>query len=140
MGKRKDPSYSFDFGPEEYDPWWDQAKCLNHPHPDYWFADNKSTADEAAYARAVCSICPVASRCFSYAMSHPEVEGIWAGTTFQERRVARKGGKVKNPNLCARQLHPRAKQGAPRKDGWVRCLVCERDDKRAKRAKERQAA
>lgn len=140
MAKARDPEPLFDFGSEETAPWWDQARCLGDPNPDYWFADTKTTADEAAYARSVCAICPVSARCFQYAMSHPEVEGIWGGTMFHERRTALKGGKVKNPNLCPRQLHSVAEHGTPRKDGSVRCRACERDDKRARRAAEREAA
>ena len=140
MGKRKDPMYSFGFGPEEYAAWWDQGKCKDHPHADYWFADTKNAADEAAYARAVCAVCPVASRCFSYAMSHPEVEGIWGGVTAPERRRARE--TKKDPTLCARQLHSRAEHGMQRvkvnpeggvSSAGVRCRECDRMDKQKAR-------
>jgi WhiB family redox-sensing transcriptional regulator len=41
-------------------------------------------------ARAVCEACPVRRDCLAYALSAPELVGIWAGTDERERRRMRR--------------------------------------------------
>ncbi len=41
--------------------------------------------------RAICHTCPVQAPCLQYAMSDPDLEGVWAGTTAKERRAMRHG-------------------------------------------------
>jgi WhiB family redox-sensing transcriptional regulator len=38
---------------------------------------------------AVCFGCPVIEACLAEAMANPELEGIWGGTTEQQRKQAR---------------------------------------------------
>jgi WhiB family redox-sensing transcriptional regulator len=38
-------------------------------------------------AREVCAGCPVRTECLDYAIEHREQFGIWAGTTYRERRA-----------------------------------------------------
>ena len=40
-------------------------------------------------ARATCLSCPVRPECLEYALTHPEVDGVWGGTSRQERRRIR---------------------------------------------------
>ena len=75
----------------------------------------------AVRARAVCAGCPVNGDCLSYALSEPDLEGIWAGTTARERsrlrRVRREAG-VPEPVACV-------VCGAPKVTG-ARCEPCQR--------------
>lgn len=40
-------------------------------------------------ARRVCSRCPVSEECLEYALAHPSLKGIWAGTSERRRRRLR---------------------------------------------------
>lgn len=42
-------------------------------------------------AKKVCSDCPYRLACLKYALDHPEILGIWGGTTEKERTAIRKG-------------------------------------------------
>jgi hypothetical protein len=44
----------------------------------------KSVNEEA---KAVCRTCPVIEKCLDYALSAREAEGVWGGTTQQEREL-----------------------------------------------------
>jgi hypothetical protein len=76
------------FTPE---PWMESAECLQYD-PDTWFP---SVADprSADRARLICATCPTRLPCLNYALSfpHPGVDGVWAGTTPDERQRLRKG-------------------------------------------------
>ena len=41
-------------------------------------------------AKAICSICQVAASCLEYALETNQRNGIWAGTTEDERRSLRR--------------------------------------------------
>lgn len=113
MGKRKDPEYPFAFGPEEFAAWWDRAACITDPNPDHWHAEGVREAWKVERARSVCAVCPVSDRCYQYAMSHPEVEGMWGGFTSQERRVAQRAKAL--PQLSAvERMRPLMEPGETR--------------------------
>jgi WhiB family redox-sensing transcriptional regulator len=68
-------------------PAWQRRAACRGKGTDWWFA----TADEALdAARAVCEPCPVRRDCLAYALSAPELSGIWAGTDERERRRMRR--------------------------------------------------
>lgn len=46
-------------------------------------------------AKLVCSECPYKMRCLEYALKNPDIQGIWGGTTEQERRKFRRGYPVR---------------------------------------------
>lgn len=45
------------------------------------------------HARALCGGCPVQVPCLEYAVALPSLEGIWGGTTADERREIRQRGR-----------------------------------------------
>ena len=49
--------------------------------------------DNLERARAICEGCPVRDECYRYAMSDPDLMGVWAGFTAKERRELR-GARV----------------------------------------------
>ncbi len=59
--------------------------------PEWFFPVGDPGAEERA--RAVCAGCPVRDACLAYAMEHA-VQGIWAGTTTEERRDWRRARKA----------------------------------------------
>jgi hypothetical protein len=51
--------------------------------PEIWFSQSSS---ERALAVALCRECPLQRPCAQYALDHPEVRGVWGGTTTADRR------------------------------------------------------
>lgn len=41
----------------------------------------------------VCNSCPVQRQCLRYAVDHPELVGVWGGTTQRQRNQMRKAAK-----------------------------------------------
>ena len=71
--------------------WMSRGAC-RHADPELFFpvATVKSAAArQADAARAVCATCAVRAKCLSYALEAMP-EGIWGGTTLEERRTARR--------------------------------------------------
>lgn len=87
--------------PDGPDDWRNQAACKGDPHPDNWFPDVPGAKSEAA-ARAldICSGCPVATQCATYAHTAPERYGIWGGLTEPQRKRMRQAqNRPANPNI-----------------------------------------
>ena len=54
------------------------------------FFPNKEDLGATVRAKAVCSTCPVADICLSWAIETNQSEGIWGGHTAKERRRLRR--------------------------------------------------
>lgn len=67
--------------------WREQARCRD-ADPDIFFPSEGATHMVDA-ARAVCNACPVREECLEYALTRPEVYGVWGGLTPVERRELR---------------------------------------------------
>lgn len=67
------------------------AKCrnMNIEDVDRIFFSDPSDRDAFKEARAICSSCSESSKCLPYALTHPELEGIWAGTSKRMRERMR---------------------------------------------------
>ena len=62
--------------------WMDQASCLE-VDTECWF-DPAPTKAVRRHIRAVCSSCPVARVCLSYALANNESSGAWGGYAMIE--------------------------------------------------------
>lgn len=74
--------------------WAARAACATHPDPDMWFThavDEQRQGD----ALAICRACPVKAACLDYAMSVPNLHGIWGGTTPITRTRLRKRARTR---------------------------------------------
>jgi WhiB family redox-sensing transcriptional regulator len=40
-------------------------------------------------AKRICARCEVRTACYTFAIRHPEIEGIWGGTSTRERSAIR---------------------------------------------------
>ena len=62
------------------------ALCAQRNHdPDLWFPKNGDWAS-AERAKTICQLCPVQDACLEWALEAREREGIWGGTTPDDRR------------------------------------------------------
>ncbi|TYC15506.1 WhiB family transcriptional regulator [Actinomadura syzygii] len=77
---------------ENEEHWSDHAICRG-ADPDLFFPIGYSApvlkAQEDA-AKAICANCPVKAECLSWALQVGEPDGVWGGTTPEERRYLRR--------------------------------------------------
>jgi WhiB family transcriptional regulator, redox-sensing transcriptional regulator len=73
------------------DDWRSQGACL-HADPDVFFPISAAgaSASQVRKARAICAGCPVRATCTDFALEHRDLQGIWGGTTDDERRKLRR--------------------------------------------------
>ena len=60
--------------------------------PDLWFPDAPQTG---AVAKKMCRSCPVIEKCLQYALDNNEPYGVWGGKGSSERRMLRRGLRVR---------------------------------------------
>lgn len=79
--------------PDEH--WTDHAICRG-ADPDLFFPIGYAgpLAAQAAAAKAICANCPVTAQCLDWALRAGEPDGIWGGTTPEERRYLRVGRRA----------------------------------------------
>ena len=54
--------------------------------PEAWFPHQaQSASKELRNAKKLCTTCPVQKECLTYALAHPDLQGIWGGLTPRER-------------------------------------------------------
>jgi excisionase family DNA binding protein len=70
--------------------WRVDSVCREHP-THLWFA---ASPRDIATAKALCGDCAVQSACLEYALSRPELLGIWAATTPSERALQRRAART----------------------------------------------
>ncbi len=76
--------------------WWALAAC-QYRDPEIFFPISSlgSGARQVARAKAVCGQCQVRPQCLSYALSSPQLHGIWGATTEEERQLRRERDRVR---------------------------------------------
>ena len=91
-----------DFLPKDYPDYkeFGTPPCAES-YPDAFFTDdplegqiiNRKYSYERE-AKAICQACPYLARCLEYALKHPELNGIWGGTTEAQRKRIRRASKT----------------------------------------------
>jgi WhiB family transcriptional regulator, redox-sensing transcriptional regulator len=69
---------------------YELAKCVGK-ETDWFFPEHGANIAEQ---RAFCSDCPVRSQCLAYALEHNLTDGVWGGTSPNERRNLRRTWKL----------------------------------------------
>jgi WhiB family transcriptional regulator, redox-sensing transcriptional regulator len=71
---------------------WRAAGACASADPDLFFpvSGTGKAAEQAARACQICAGCPVRGQCLEFAVETGEMEGIWGGTTPDERIRARR--------------------------------------------------
>ena len=66
--------------------WMAHAACRDHPRVNFFPRPGESLEP----ARAVCAACPVRLPCVDYAVSDPDLGGVWGGTSPRQRVAIRR--------------------------------------------------
>lgn len=73
--------------------WQDRANCRD-TDPEAFFPLQGEGVNGTV--RAICDACPVKQTCLDYALERPQLQGIWGGTSEEERKKeVRKRGRGK---------------------------------------------
>lgn len=67
-------------------PWMRDGLCVNG-NPEDWFPP---PAHETAAAKTLCNGCPVRVKCAAYALADSTLEGVWGGTSTNQRNWLRR--------------------------------------------------
>jgi WhiB family redox-sensing transcriptional regulator len=70
-------------------PWREAAACLEVQDEVSFFPD-KEDLGGIVKAKAICTSCPVADECLTWAIVTNQGDGIWGGHTAKERRKLRR--------------------------------------------------
>lgn len=73
------------------DRFWRKLAACRDEDPELFFAWDEDDIDAA---KAICAGCPVIRPCLDYALKH-EKEGVWGGTTEDERKRIRKSHGIR---------------------------------------------
>jgi len=87
--------------------WMSRGAC-QEADPELFFpiaAVTGPAARQVAAAKAVCGLCVVRVNCLSYALKAMP-EGIWGGTTLEERRAARGSSLRRARHAASQQVAP----------------------------------
>jgi WhiB family transcriptional regulator, redox-sensing transcriptional regulator len=70
--------------------WWSRAACSTSD-PELFFPISSSgpARHQVARAKKICGRCPIQRVCRDYAVDAGPVQGIWGGTTEEERQALR---------------------------------------------------
>jgi excisionase family DNA binding protein len=79
--------------------WRADSMCRQHP-TDWWFAGGHR---DTMLAKRICADCVVQPQCLEFALGRPELLGVWAATTPNERAAMRRAGTTEPPD-CRRGM------------------------------------
>lgn len=65
---------------------WRHSGACTTTDPELFFLD---VGQNAGPAKKICRSCPVLEPCLRFALARPALDGVWGGTTPQERRLLR---------------------------------------------------
>jgi len=75
-------------------PAWQRLAACRGTDPNVFVV---SVGQSTAAARAVCATCAVSEACLDYALSDPDLTGVWGGTSGRQRQKMRKAGTTTVP-------------------------------------------
>jgi WhiB family redox-sensing transcriptional regulator len=77
------------------DDWRSLGACLT-ADPDLFFpiSATSGSAGQVGRAKAICAGCPVRADCLRFALDLRDMQGIWGGTTDDERKKLRRARVV----------------------------------------------
>lgn len=67
--------------------WMDEGACKKRTD---MFFPGEGALDKILAAKAICHGCPVESQCLAYALEWREEDGVWGGTSGEQRKAMSK--------------------------------------------------
>jgi WhiB family transcriptional regulator, redox-sensing transcriptional regulator len=73
--------------PDSRAEWWSSAACASSD-PELFFPISGAgpARGQVAWAKKICARCQIQQPCLDYALGVGPIQGIWGGTTEEERR------------------------------------------------------
>ena len=71
-------------------PSFDGTQVCTKVDPELFFPDPTETQERLKQVKPLCDSCAFTEPCLEYALNHPELQGIWAGTTDKQRITIRR--------------------------------------------------
>ena len=65
--------------------WMLRAECVNMDMNMFFPGPGRLGAADTRKAVSICRRCPVVDQCLAYALQHPDMAGVWGGTSHRER-------------------------------------------------------
>ena len=65
--------------------WMLRAQCVDMDMNIFFPGPGRLGAADTRKAVAICRQCPVRTDCLNYALEHPDMAGVWGGTSHRER-------------------------------------------------------
>ena len=65
--------------------WMLNAACVDMPLDVFFPGPGRLGAADTRKAVAICRKCPVREQCLAYALTYPDMAGVWGGTSHRER-------------------------------------------------------
>ena len=76
-------------------PYFDGSQVCAQTDPELFFPENSSEVrNHLKIVKPLCNSCEFKTPCLEYALKYPELQGIWAGTSENERRIMRRYKKA----------------------------------------------
>lgn len=71
-------------------PSFDGSQVCAHVDPELFFPEPVESQEKLRRVQPLCNSCRFLEPCLEYAIKHPEMQGIWAGTTTKQRQLIRR--------------------------------------------------
>ena len=94
--------------------WWARAACAS-ADPELFFPISYSgpALRQVAQAKAICARCPIQQECLRYALDAGSIQGVWGGTTEEERcALSRRKRRARVHAVRHTAARPRARETA----------------------------
>jgi WhiB family redox-sensing transcriptional regulator len=69
---------------------FDGTQLCKSEDPELFFPEDYTHRLSVNKARAICQDCPLTTACLEYAMRDSSLDGVWGGTTPQDRKNLRR--------------------------------------------------
>jgi WhiB family redox-sensing transcriptional regulator len=78
--------------------WWSRAACAT-ADPELFFPISYAgpALRQVAKAKAICARCQIQQDCLGYALDAGSIQGVWGGTTEEERRLLQRRQRRARP-------------------------------------------
>jgi WhiB family transcriptional regulator, redox-sensing transcriptional regulator len=79
--------------------WWSRAAC-SASDPELFFPASSSGSaalTQVRRAKVICAACEIQQACLEYALAAGPIQGVWGGTTEEERRWLSNGSNRAGP-------------------------------------------